>query len=154
MATPAGPGGSTGDAADLAAADPIPRVISWLGSHAAVTRALGAPGRVGADNVPPYPRLRVLDPPGGTDGALRWLLAPEIQIEALGDLDGSPGKAALRFMLYTALGALKELPDAPAEPGQVVITSVAGLRGGGWARLPTGQPRYIASVTCHVHPGR
>jgi hypothetical protein len=138
-------------AADLAAADPVPAVIEWLGSHPVVTAALGGAGRVGFDNAPPYPRLRVTEGTGGDDRDLRWLLAPEVQIEALGDLDGSPGKEALRQALYTALGALAELPDQPSTAGPV-ITAVRSSRAGGWVPEASGQPRYLAAVRVHVHP--
>ncbi|MEW9530760.1 hypothetical protein [Microbispora sp. NPDC049125] len=138
---------------DLARAHPLARVLAWLSSHPAVTAALGGPGRVGLYNEPPYPRLRVVDTNAGTDRDLRWLIAPEIQIEAYGDLDGTPGKAALNFILYTALGALKELPEQAAAPGEPVITHVMSSRGGGPVPEPTGQQRYVAAVLVYAHPG-
>jgi hypothetical protein len=137
---------------DLARADPLPRVMAWLAEHAEVTAVLGGAGRVGARNEPPYPRLRILDTPGGDDRGLRWLIAPEIQVEAYGDLDGSPGKAALRQILYTALSALMELPDQPPVPGYPIVTQVASSRSGGWVPEPSGQPRYLAAVRVWSHP--
>lgn len=137
---------------DLAAADPLPRVLAWLSGHPAVIDVLGGTGRVGGENVPPYPRLLLTDP-DGDDRDLRWLLAPVIQIEALDDLDGSAGKARLRRCLYVALGALKQLPDQEVPPGEPVITEVRGVRGGGWVPLPTGQGRYVASVRVWSHRG-
>ena len=136
---------------DLAAADPLPRVARWLSDHPAVVEALGGPGRVGADNAPPYPRLRLLDTPGGDDRDLRWLTVVSLQVEALGDLDGAPGKEALRRALYTALGALAELPNVPCPPGLPVITAVRSARAGGWVPEPSGQPRYVAEVRVYVH---
>ncbi len=117
-----------------------------------MTAALGGSGRVGAFNEPPYPRLRVLDTPGGDDRDLKWLIAPEIQLEAYGDLDGSPGKAKLREILYVALGALMELPHQPPADGYPVITGVASSRSGGWIPEPSGQPRYVTAVRLWVHP--
>lgn len=138
-------------AEDLARADPLPRVLSWLSAHPAVTAVLGGVGRVGAFNEPPYPRIQLLDV-GGDDRSLVWLIAPEIQVVAYGDLDGSPGKAALRQALYTTLGALAELPDQPTPDGQPTITAVASVRAGGWLPEASGQPRYVASVRVYTHP--
>lgn len=135
----------------LADADPLPRVLAWLEGHAAVTAALGGPGRVGARNEAPYPRLRLLDV-GSDDRGLRWLIAPEVQIEAYGDMDGSPGKAELRRILYVALDALMELPDQPTPADTPVITAVVSARGGGWSPEPSGQPRYLTSVRVYTHP--
>jgi hypothetical protein len=125
--------------------------MAWLSGHAAVTAAFGGADRVGAVNEPPYPRLRVIDT-GGDDRDLRWLIAQDIQVEAYGDLDGAPGKAELRRILYVALGALAELPDQPPAVDYPIITSVRSLRGGGWVPEPTGQPRYLAAVRVYAHP--
>lgn len=137
---------------DLALADPLPRVMSWLGAHSAVTAALGGAERVGMFNEPPFPRLRVLDVPGGSDGQLRWLVATNVQLEVYGDLSGAPGKAALRRALYVALGALRELPDQAAPAGGPVITEVRSSTSGAWSPEPSGQPRYVASVLVYSHP--
>lgn len=117
-----------------------------------MTSALGGPGRVGADNEPPYPRLRVLDTTGGADRDLRWLAAQEIQVDAYGDLSGFPGKGELRRILYVALGALMELPEQPPASGFPVVTAVTSTRAGGWLPEPTGQPRYVALIRVFSHP--
>jgi hypothetical protein len=137
---------------NLAAADGLAAARVWLLSHPAVTAALGGPDRVGPRNVPPYPRLLLTDGPGGSDRNLRWLIAPLITVAALGDLDGTPGKAELRRILYVALTALAELPDFPTAPGAPVVTQVESAAGVGWSPEPTGQPRYIASVRVFIHP--
>lgn len=137
---------------DIVRADPLPRVLTWLGGHAAVLAALGGTGRVGARNEPPYPRLIITDPPGGDDRQLLWLMSKAVQVEAVGDLDGTPGKAALSALLYTALGALVELPDQPTPPDGPVITAVRSAVAGGWSPLPTGQPRYVATLQVFAHP--
>lgn len=139
-------------ASDLVYADPLPRIVAWLGAHPVVTAALGGAGRVGADNRPPYPRVRVIDPPGGDDRGLRWHIARYVQVEVYGDLDGAPGKAALRDITYTVLGALAELPDQPVPPEGPVITSVESAQAAGWSPEPTGQPRYVAGVLVGAHP--
>lgn len=139
-------------AVDIVRADPLPRVIAWLGSHPAVTDVLGGAGRVSARNEPPFPRLRITDPPGGDDRGMLWLMAKAVQIEALGDLDGTPSKAVLNRALYTALGALVELPDQPTPPEGPVITAVRSSVAGGWSPLPTGQGRYVATVQVYSHP--
>lgn len=137
---------------DIVRADPLPRVLAWLSGHAAVTAALGGTGRVGARNVPPYPRLIITDPPGGDDRQLLWLMSKAVQVEAVGDLDGTPGKAALNAILYTALGVLVDLPDQPTPSGGPVITAVRSSVAGGWSPLPSGQPRYIAQIQVFAHP--
>lgn len=138
--------------ADITGADPIPRVIAWLDAHPAVTAALGGSGRISALNVPPYPCLMITDPPGGDDRQMLWLMATAVQLEAVGDLDGTPGKAALRLALYAALGALVELPEQVTPPEGPVITAVRSAAAGGWSPLPTGQPRYVATVQVFAHP--
>ncbi len=138
-------------ATDLAGADPVAVALAWLRQHPDVQQVLGN-GQVGGVNQPPYPRLTVLDPPGD-DRSLRWLIAPTLTLEALGDLDGRHGKDVLRRLLYTALGALVELPEHPTPPGQPVVTAVTSAGGGGWSPLPTGQGRYLATVRMHMHPG-
>ncbi|MFD9947705.1 hypothetical protein ACFWYW_46435 [Nonomuraea sp. NPDC059023] len=136
-------------------ADPLPPVIAHLTGHPAVTAALGGPGRVGDGNDPPYPRLRVTDPPGGRENLRTRVVGQRIQIEALGTLDGPAlGKKALRDILYTALQALLELPEAPAGTGQTVITEVESAAGGGYVPLADGRPRYVAVVTVTAHPGQ
>jgi hypothetical protein len=135
---------------DLAAADPLPRILAWLSGHPVLTAELGGTGRTGALNEAPYPRLRV-NHQGGDDRDLRWLIAPEYQIEALDDLDGTTGRARLHRLLYLALGALAELPDQVPAAGDPVITQVTSIRGGGWLPLPTGQGRYLAVVRVYSH---
>lgn len=136
---------------DLARADPLPRVISWLGAHPALAAELGGAGRVGMFNEPPYPRLRVLDVPGGSDRHLTWLICKALQVEAYGDLSGAPGKAALHRALYVALGALMELPEQVVPAGQPVITAVRTQSAGAWSPEPSGQPRYVASLLVYAH---
>ncbi|MET8006183.1 hypothetical protein [Nonomuraea glycinis] len=141
-------------AEDLADADPLPVVIGWLGEHPAVVAAFGE-DRVDGLNEVPYPRLRVTDVPGGSDGPGSYetrLVGVRIQLEALGSVDGGPGKHELRRMLYTALGALGELPRAdPAPPGAVVV-SVRPAQAGGYLPEADRRPRYVAQATVWCHP--
>ena len=137
----------------LVDADPIGAALPYLNAHADVTAALGGAGRVGGTNRPPYPRVLLTDLPGGDDRTLRHLISSLVQVEVLGDLDGSPGKAALRRMLYVVLGALEEWPRVPVGPQDVVVTSVASASGGGWLPLAD-QPRYVGTVRVHLHPPR
>lgn len=139
-------------AVDLTAADPAAIGIAHLLADPAVTVALGGPGRVGSRNSPPFPRLRVLDVPGGDDRALRWLISAPLQVEAYGDQDGLPGKAALRRILYVALQSLERLPRVPVGPYDPVVTAVQSRGGGGWSPEPSGQPRYVATVLLTLHP--
>jgi hypothetical protein len=146
-----------GAAADLAATDVVPLVTWWLGQHPEVAAALGA-GHVSMRNEAPWPCLVLTDTTAGSDGDLLHLTSPEIQLEAYGDLGGLPGKAALRKLLYTALGAMRELADQPwpypdgAPEGCPVVTFVQSSRSGGWLPLASGQPRYIAGVRVFCHP--
>jgi hypothetical protein len=138
-------------ATDLARADPIPRVVSWLADHPALAAELGGAGRVGLFNRPPYPLIRVTDPPGGDDRDLLWLIAKNLQLEAYGDLSGAPGKAQLHRILYVALGALMELPDQVITTGGPVITAVRSTGAVAWSPEPSGQPRYVATVHVYAH---
>ena len=92
------------------------------------------------------------DPPGD-DRTLVHLIAPVVQIEVYGDPDGSPGKPALRRILYTVLQSLARLPETPTVAGEPVVTAVVSTGGGGWSPEPTGQPRYLATVRMYMHPG-
>lgn len=138
----------------LAVADPVPVVRGWLATHPLVLEALGvtdAAPHITDTNEPPYPHIRLTDPPG-VDGALRHLLAPRLSIEVHGDLDGTHPKSMLRAVLYAVLEALTELPDRTFGPGEPVVTAVTSSGGGGWVPEPNRQPRYIATVTVHIHP--
>lgn len=147
----------------LPLSDAVPLVRWWLARHPAVIAALANPvtglaGTVSMLDQPPWPDLVISDTTAGSDGDLRRLMSPEIQLEAYGDLDGSPGKAALRNLLYTAIGAMRELGDAPypygsgMPAGAPVVTEVESSRAGGYVPLATGQPRYVGAVRLYVHP--
>lgn len=146
-----------GAAADLAATDVVPLMSWWLGQHPAVAEALGQAGHVSMRNEAPWPCLMLTDTTAGSDGDL-YLVSPEIQLEAYGDLDGNPGKAALRRLLASAVGAARELADEPcpypagAPDGSPVVTWVQSSRAIGWSPLPGGQPRYIGAVRVFCHP--
>lgn len=137
----------------LTEADPVAVARAWLLGRQAVTEALGGADRIGPYNEPPYPCVRLTDPPGN-DRTLTHLIAPLLQIEVLGDRDGTPGKTTLRRILYTVLEELADLPNHETGPGQPVVTAVTSTGGGGWAPEPTGQPRYLSTVQMHMHPPR
>ena len=137
----------------LADYDPVAIALRWLSTHPKVTAALGGSGRVIGDNEPPYPCLRLTNPPG-SDGTLRWVLGGRIALDVFGDIDGTPGKAAMRRILYVALDALTELPTQEYSEGEAVVTRVVSSMGGGWMPEPTGQPRWTAEVTLYGHPPR
>lgn len=134
-------------------ADPIGVARTWLLTRSAVTSLLGDPEGIGPDNDPPYPCIVLTDPPG-SDLGLRHLIAPLLQVEVIGDPDGTPGKPALRRLLYTVLEELAALPDQNYGPGQPVVTHVESSAGGGWSPLPTGQPRYLSTLRLYMHPQR
>lgn len=139
--------------ADLADVDPVAFARAWLLESERLTDALGGGDRLRARNTPPYPMIRLTDPPGN-DRTLRHLIAPVVQIEALGDPDGSPGKPALRRILYIALAELERLPERPVRAAdKAVCTMVESTGGGGFVPLPpSDQPRYIATVRMYMHP--
>lgn len=137
---------------DIVDADPAAVVIAYLAAHPGLRELLGDGDRVNGMNEPPYPHVQVLDTPGGFDGSLRWLYGPEVTIKAFGDFDNTPGKSALRKVLYTALQALRDLPSQPTEPGQPVVTFVEFPGTGGWTPEPTGQPCYSARPRLWMHP--
>lgn len=136
---------------DLADVDPVAIARAALLADQRLQDALGDGDRVGPYNRPPYPRLRLTDV-SGDDRYLTHLIAPQLQIEALGDVDGSPGKPALRRILYIALQVLVAIPRTPSLPGEPVVTNVGSTGGGGWSPLPNDQPRYLATVQIHAHP--
>jgi hypothetical protein len=138
----------------LVDADPVAFVKGVLGADGDVTTILGGSGRVRGVDRPPYPCLRITNPPGGSDGSLLWLISPVIQIEALGDPDGTPGNAVLRRALYAATTALRRIPEQPYIPGTPVITNVSAVGAGGSSPLPGDRPRYIAQVRLTMHPPR
>jgi hypothetical protein len=133
----------------LADVDPLAVTRSWLLSRQRVTEVVGE--RVGPYNEPPYPCVVLSDPPGN-DRDLTHLIAPLVQIEVLGDPDGSPGKPVLRRVLYIVLEELALLRTKDFGPGEAVVTNVGSTGGGGWSPMPTGQPRYLATVALHMHP--
>lgn len=136
----------------LTEADALAVAFARLNSSEAVTSELGGEGRITDSNTPPYPCVRLIDPPGN-DRFAQHLIAPIVQVEVLGDLDGTPGKHVLRRILYTVIDELVDIPNQPVGPGQPVVTSVTPSGGGGWSPEPNGQPRYIATLVMHVHPG-
>ncbi len=136
----------------LTEADPIAAVRPRLLASSDVTAALGGDNRVRARNEPPYPCAVLTDVPG-SDLGLRHLIAPVLQVEVLGDMDGTHGKPQLRRALYTILETIAKIPDTvQADPTLAVITAVVSTGGGGWVPLPTGQPRYLATVQVYMHP--
>ncbi|WP_406205303.1 hypothetical protein OH807_30615 [Kitasatospora sp. NBC_01560] len=136
---------------DLASLDAELLAVDWLSNHTELTGVLGGPGRVGARNAPPYPRIRITQVPGGSAPGWRWLGTFHIQVEALGDLDRSVARPTLRLAFATAVKALHELPARPALPGQPVVTAVQAPTGG-WLPEPTGQGRYVGVVALTAHP--
>lgn len=142
---------------DLADTDVVALARRFLLARADVVEALGGEGRVASLNEPPYPRVRLLDPPGD-DRDLTHLIAPLLQVEILGDPGLTGQKPALRKAMYRVLQALRQLPEQQALgeweriEGEPVVTAVVSTGGGGYVPEPTGQPKYIATVRLYVHP--
>lgn len=122
-----------------------------MSADAELIEDLGGYGRIVGTNAPPYPCLLVTDttiPRGGV-----WVIGSQIQIEALGDLDGTPGKAALRDIAWGAMLAAQRLPERPPAPDQPTVTNV-DLGNLTWSPIggERGQPRYLGTLTLTLHP--
>ncbi|MFJ8301365.1 hypothetical protein ACIQ9R_36440 [Streptomyces sp. NPDC094447] len=136
----------------VADADPVAAVLAWLAKHPKVHEALGGPGHVSGIREAPWPHLRVTSGPGGDMRTLEWATEPEVTLEVYGDPGGWPGPAALRRIALVAALAAKELPDATAEPGQPVVTSVRPSGALIDSPLADGQPRHLFGLLVTVHP--
>lgn len=142
---------------DLADTDVVALARRFLLAREGVTEALGGEGRVASLNEPPYPRVRLVDPPGN-DRGLTHLIAPLLQVEVLGDPGMTGQKPVLRRALYRVLQELATLPEAQATgeweriEGEPVVTFVESTGGGGYVPEPPNQPRYLATVRLYVHP--
>jgi hypothetical protein len=135
----------------LSDADPLAIVVAFLNAHPAVIAAHGGTDRVGGTDEPPYPRSIVKDIPGGDARGLRWLYVPELSLETYADLDGSPGKAALRRIHYETIGALMTLPNQAFGPNDPVVAAILPQGGGGYIQ-DRGRHRYIWTAGIALHP--
>lgn len=109
--------------------------------------------RVGGPDRPPYPRLLFATVDGGDDANMRWVYTTPVQITAIGDLDGRPGSAALRGLLYTAVAAVAALPATEVtDPTLPVWTRFRAPGNASWRPLPGGQPRWQHTVYLTGHP--
>lgn len=143
--------------------DTLAAVLAYLASDAQLRAALPAhpldpaTANVGSDVQAPYPFLRVLATPAGSDGLLRYATTQELQLEAWGaeleqDQAGS-SPAELRAVLYLALQRLAELAESDTELVGVTVVRVASSQPGTYLPDPqTGQPRYLAGVLVTAHP--
>lgn len=141
-------------AGGLADCDPLAVILTALNTHATPVALLGGEGRASGYNRPPYPCVRVLDGPGGSDRTMNWLIAPAYDLAVFGDLDGLPGKPELRRITYGLLEFLATMPEVAAGINDPVITQVLSLSGGGWLPEPNGQPKYVSTIQVFAHPPR
>ncbi|WP_043636794.1 hypothetical protein [Nonomuraea candida] len=139
--------------ASISRADPTPPAIALLTASARLAAVLGGAGRVGAQHVPPYPRLRVRPTPGGSENLQTGESRVLVKLEALDSVEAPVGEWQLRQILYVALEELATLPAMPHEAGRVVITEVESAAGGGPVQEADGRNRWIATVKFHCHPG-
>jgi hypothetical protein len=141
---------------DLADADPVAGVVWWLTNHAPLNALLrevrtGDGAVVGSRNMPPYPRLRVLDIDAGDLGTFNGIVTCRFMIEALGDPDGTPGKFRLRRIAVASAEALEQITREASVQHCVFTQVTAG--GPNWAPLPPNdQPRYTYPCTTVSHP--
>lgn len=142
---------------DLVDTDVLALTRRYLLTLDSVSEVLGGQGRVGPRNEPPYPMLRLTDPPGD-DRALNHLIAPLVQFEMYGDPAATGQKPLLRKALYRVLSEMALLPERQAtrefehRDGEPWVTAVVSTGGGGWVPEPSGQPRYLATLRLYVHP--
>lgn len=137
---------------DVVDADALAVVLAALNAHQGLRDAFGhgeAPF-ASSRNEPPYPHVKITDTPGGTDRTLHWLTSQELTVETHGDLDGTPGKAALRRLHVLVLQTIRDLPTA--EQDHPVVTGVTFPGARGYVPEPTGQPRYLSRVQIQIHP--
>ncbi|MFG6197756.1 hypothetical protein [Nonomuraea sp. JJY05] len=137
----------------IADADPTPPAIDVLTGSARLAAELGGTGRVGAQHVPPYPRLRVRPTPGGSENLQTGEMVVRLKLEALDSVEAPVGEFRLRRILYVALEELTTLTGLPHEEGQVVVTEVRSAVGGGPVAEADGRSRYIATASIYCHPG-
>lgn len=133
--------------------DHVAAVLAELRSHASLVDELGGPGAVSGLNEPAYPHVQVTDSPGGEDGRLVWSTTGEVSVLVWGDVDGRPGKAELRRLLYVAVGWLARWPERPHTAGRPVVSDVRVVGSARWQPHPaSGQPCWAATVLVDAAP--
>jgi hypothetical protein len=141
-------GGTTPEQAD---ADALAVVLAHLKAHPTVTGLFGT--SVSGMTEGPWPHLTVTDGPGGDLRDGRWAHDQEIILEAHGNPSGTPGKAALKNMLFRAVAAVRELPDLPVlDPTAPVVSRVRSTGVLVWNPMANGQGVYTTSVMVSIHP--
>lgn len=138
--------------ADLSTADPLIEALNWLRTHAGFLATFGGSDHVSGIAEPPYPHLTLSPASAGSDRALRWDTAPEIQVETYGPPDLTVGRAELRRLHYVALSALVELPRRAHDGSMTVVSRVNAVGAAQWSPLPLGQPRWLSVLELVVHP--
>jgi hypothetical protein len=122
-------------------------VVGFLLDDAALTAVIGE-NKVSTE-LPPaavFPRVRVTMT-GGRVVVQRWLYAQRITIEGWADTKQDAYEATV-----TALDSLQE-GLVTAQVAEGVVTSCDLDTGLLWAPDPeTRKPRYLGSVTIHIHP--
>lgn len=140
--------------------DPVALVVAELAHHqgleGVVAQAPDGAYNVSGSVLGPWPCLRVLETPAGSDRRLLHDTEPELQLE----LWDSPlpaeqlGPTELRRRLYVVLQLLVDLVETREWlPGEPVLARVRSTTRGQYLPDPTdGQPRYLATVATVVHP--
>lgn len=137
----------------LADVNPVAEVLAWLQSHTSVLAAVGGVSHISGRVEPPYPHIRVEPSPGGSYRDLRWAIEPEITVTTVGDVDGSPGQAALRRIHHIVLLATAEIPRRTHQPGQTVVSHVRAVSGTAPLATPLGSRGWTTALTVVCHPG-
>lgn len=143
--------------------DPVALVVAELASHPGLEGVVAPNGQgdaalwnVSGSVVGPWPCLRVLETPAGSDRRLIHDTEPELQLELWDDpLPANQlGPTELRRRLYVVLQLLVDLVETREwAAGEPVLSRVRSTTRGAYLPDPTdGQPRYLATVAAVVHP--
>lgn len=138
--------------ATLADVNPVAEVLSWLQSHSGVLAAVGSSAHVTGLVEPPYPHIQVTPGPGGDYRDFVWDIAPDVVISTWGDVDGTPGQAALRRVHHLVLAACVELPRRVHSTGQTVVSSVVPRSAAAVVGSPLGSRGWTTTLTVICHP--
>jgi hypothetical protein len=137
----------------LADVNPVAEVLSWLQGHTGLIAVLGSSAHVTGLVEPPYPHVQVSPGAGGDYRELVWAVAPEVVVSTWGNVDGTPGQAALRAIHQLALAACAEIPRRQHITGQTVVSRVTPSSSVVPAGTPLGSRGWTTTLSVVCHPG-
>lgn len=138
---------------ELADADPVALVLTFLKAHQVTAAELGGPTNVSGIHEAPWPHLIVTEGPNGVIRDSLWSQEQEVILSLVGDPTGMPGKAELRRKLLRLVAAVCALPEVEVtDPTKAVVSNVEPNGNVVYTPLTTGQPAYDATITVTVRP--